>query len=730
MNYKAFNRFILRTPTTSFSHLRLKLTTEADLVKYFSDFQQQEALYIASPVLYNEFKKMIEGKVKSSEEIMRIIYSALRYLSRKSTRCTPFGLFAGCTLGKIENKTDIQLNGLLKRKTRLDMYYLYSLYDSIVKKSRIRENLDYYSNTSIYNVENKFRYIEHYRLGKQRQYQISEVIRTKYLNQIIKKLSTGTNYKILIDFLINDGISKENAIDFINELIDSQLLVGELNQSVTGGDFLSRLILLLKRMGTEELLLTQLILISNLLKKLDVEEFNDLSTYDQIIDLIKAINIPFEENCLFQVDISPQASNIKLGKGIIEEIESTLIFLNKITPKYNNQRLEQFKSDFYNRYETKEVPLMTALDPELGIGYPAGRNDKDISPLLDDFIIPTKNGKTSFLLGEFEHLLLDKINECLSLNKKEIVFTDKDVEYMSCDWNDLPPTMYVMFKILRSEEKNILINFSSCGGSCAANLISRFSYLDTEIEQLVKDITVKEQELMPDVILAEIVHMPTDRVGNILLRPHLREYELLYMANSDLPENKLIFLSDLMLSIKNNRLHLRSKKLDKEIVPRLTSAHNYSNNSMPVYHFLCDLQMQSIRQGLYFNFETLASILPYQPRVRYKNTILSPAFWTIKIKELTPFFSIKTEEEMINKISEWRKKKDIPRHVLLSDGDNELFIDWESFISIKSFFSIIKRRSLVRFYEFLFDPENAVVKDEIGEVYLNECIVCLHKDLK
>ena len=151
---------------------------------------------------------------------------------------------------------------------------------------------------------------------------------------------------------------------------------------------------------------------------------------------------------------------------------------------------------------------------------------------------------------------------------------------------------------------------------------------------------------------------------------------------------------------------------------------------MPVYHFLCDLQMQSIRQGLYFNFETLASILPYQPRVRYKNTILSPAFWTIKIKELTPFFSIKTEEEMINKISEWRKKKDIPRHVLLSDGDNELFIDWESFISIKSFFSIIKRRSLVRFYEFLFDPENAVVKDEIGEVYLNECIVCLHKDLK
>lgn len=729
MGYKIFNRFILRTPSVSFTHFQSTLANDEYLLKNFTDFRVQEALYLASPVLYNELKKLLDGSVKDNEEARRIISSVVRYFTRMSTRCTPFGLFAGCTLGKIGHKTDMRLDRSFDRKTRLDMYYLYSLYDDIVKKNCIRENMDYYPNTSIYPIEKKYRYIEHYRSGTQRQYQISEVQRSKYLNKILKKISGNTNYKLLIDLITCDGISKEDAVDYINELIDSQLLVGLLNQSVTGSDFLSRLISLLRSTENEEKLLSRLIEISILLEKLD-KGTKDLNTYSEITNLIKANNIPYEENCLFQVDIMPRASTIELGEDVIDELKSTLIFLNKITPKYSNQTLEQFKSDFYNRYETKEVPLMTALDPELGIGYPADKNERDISPLLDDFIIPSQNGKTPFVLGAFDHILLDKVNECQSFNKKEIILTDTDVKDLNCDWGDLPPTMYTMFKVLSSDEKNILINVNSCSGSCGANLISRFSHLNAEIEQFVRDITIKEQELMPDVVLSEIVHMPTDRVGNILLRPHLREYELLYMANSDLPEEHLIYLSDLMLSIKNNKLYLRSKKLNKEIIPRLTSAHNYFNNTMPVYHFLCDMQMQSIRGGISFSWKSLENIFSCLPRVRYKNTILSPALWTIRIEELNPYFSIKKEEEMITKISEWRKKIDMPRYVLLSDGDNELFVDWKNPVSVRSLFSIIKKRSLVKFYEFLFDADKAVVKDDKGDAYLNECIVCFHKDHK
>lgn len=65
--------------------------------------------------------------------------------------------------------------------------------------------------------------------------------------------------------------------------------------------------------------------------------------------------------------------------------------------------------------------------------------------------------------------------------------------------------------------------------------------------------------MSPDSILAELVYLPESRTGNILMRPHIREYELAYMSDSDLPKDKMLYVSDLLLSVRNGKLHLRSK---------------------------------------------------------------------------------------------------------------------------------------------------------------------------
>ena len=80
------------------------------------------------------------------------------------------------------------------------------------------------------------------------------------------------------------------------------------------------------------------------------------------------------------------------------------------------------------------------------------------------------------------------------------------------------------------------------GGSSAANLLARFSSEKSDVQSLAKKITEKEEELNPDYILAEIIHLPEARIGNVIRRPILRQYEIQYLAKSILPEENQIKL--------------------------------------------------------------------------------------------------------------------------------------------------------------------------------------------
>ncbi|MBF0574773.1 lantibiotic dehydratase family protein [Dysgonomonas sp. GY617] len=730
MNYSPFPQFIFRSPFLPFNHLEPILHDHDLFCQKLSDPKIQEAIYIASPVLSKELQKLLKGEIKAENERSKLIFSLERYISRMSTRCTPFGLFAGCSLGKIvdNEETNVELGDTLNRKTRLDMYYLCALYDALSEMPGIRDKIKYYPNTSLYSIGKKYRYVEYKYINTKKKYHISEIEKSIYLNKILKTARKGTNIRVLIACLVNDEITEEEAISFIQELIDSQIIVSELYQSVTGDDFFIRIIKSLETTECDENLFFLLKNIESLLKNIDSQS-KKIGLYEEIISKINGIKIPYEEKFLFQVDMVRDASSAYLGTRILEELKSTMTFLNKITLTENNTLLSQFQQDFANRYEEKEVPLMEALDPELGIGYPSRGDNGDISPLADNFYLPRKIEQRGIQPTFIQSLLLKKVIECLSQKAQEIILTDEDVKDLAPNWDNLPPTIYTIFEIIRANKNDTLISLKAFSGSCGANLLARFAHIDSEIEKLVKDITKKDQELMPNVILAEIVHSPEARTGNILSRPHIREYELLYMANSDLPQDQLIYLSDLMLSVKQGRLIIRSKKLNKEIVPRLTTAHNYQNNSMPVYHFLSDMQMQIGRKGLFFDWGYLANELSFRPRVRYKNTILSPATWSVKKEEIQHLFILREDDVLVSEVELWRERYSIPRYVLMPDGDNELFIDWKSVVSIQSLFSIIKNRQIIKFEEFIFDSEEAVVKNR-DDVYLNECIAAFHKNSK
>jgi len=726
MDYNFFSSFVIRLPFLPFTGLQPALNNKDSLLYTLSLPSVQEAIYLASPVLYKELQKLMEGKITNEKEKERILFSSERYLTRMSTRCTPYGLFAGCGIGKIGDQTEMEVSDSITRVTRLDMYYLSALYDTLVKIPQVKENIRFLPNNSLYKVGKKYRYIEVKYTNSGRKYQISEVEQSSYLNRLLKLAIKGEKIKTLVTVLTDKDISEDEAMEFINELIDSRILVPELNDSVTGNDFFTRIIHLLEIINCSDLPLhNRLKEIKKQLDELDTTD-NTLEIYRQIISIVEEIKIPYKEKFLFQVDLFCNMTRSLLGMGVVEELRSVLTFLNKITPMAKNETLDRFRQDFYSRYEEQEIPLMEALDPEMGLGYPSRNNSSILSPLIDDLILP-QSGKMNRKESDFWSILFRKV---VSSDQycREIEITDEDIQGLEADWSDLPPTIFAMFEVIRSGSEDILIRIKSCAGSCGANLLGRFAHLEEKMEQLVKDITYKEQELMSEVILAEIVHSPEARTGNVLFRPHVRDYELLYISDSDLPRERLILLSDLMLSVKQNRLVIRSKKLNKEILPRLTTAHNFHFNTMPVYKFLCDMQTQQGRNELYFNWRQGNEKYSFLPRLRYRNTIFFPATWIVKGEEIKYFFEIEKEEILMDSIKEWRNNRFMPQYVLLADGDNELFIDWENCLSVRSLFSMIKKRPQVKFTEFLFEPTQAMIKDKNGS-YPNECIIAFYKEI-
>lgn len=388
-----------------------------------------------------------------------------------------------------------------------------------------------------------------------------------------------------------------------------------------------------------------------------------------------------------------------------------------------NENLIRFKQEFEKRYECEEIPLALALDPEIGIGYPVLCFNQDSSSLLQDLMpIDNMNVKCKENLDRIQFTILQKIIEN-NFSSEEIELKDYDFEDVQVNPAFLPDSFSAFFNIIKDKKDELSIFLRFAGNISAANLLARFSHLSESINSIVNTIIQEEDKLHPESILAEVIHLPNNRIGNVLHHPSIRKYELALLCHSCLDKNNIISISDIMISIKNGKFILRSKQTNKQIIPYLTNSYNYSLSEIPIYRFFGDLQKANKKTSLMLSTDNLLNILLYIPRIRYKRTILSPATWKININEIKDLLQKRNDPEILTFANKWRETKRIPKYSLLADYDNELFIDWDNIISVRSFLSTVKMQNYFFIKEFLFDKEDLVIKDIEGNGYLNECIV-------
>lgn len=727
-NYQIFSRYNVRIPLFSFFEFKsIFNSTSINFKDLLKDVIFREAVFLSSPDLYQQIQKWEQGNLTDKQKIKKLKFSILKYYTRISTRCTPFGLFATCGVGEFGLDTNIQLNKTNKHKryTRFDTTFLNQLFKELLKINVIKENVLFYPNTSIYKIGNHYRYVEYNIENKRRNYTLEGLKHSEYLETILNESKSGKQINDLLEILVDDEITKEDAKDFIEELIDNQILVSELEITVTGKDYFSNLIDRIELIPEASEIYFKLFELQKSLRKLDLKFGNSKKVYESIIVLAGKLVPDMDTKYLFQTDTFSSLKRNTLNRNIKKQLQKAFVIFNKITLPKANGNLEQFKRDFLSRFEdSEEIPLHLILDTETGIGY--GLKKEDSNDLLDDLIIPKVKKRYQYITwSDFDTILQTKLIKSIEENSFTVYLDEDDFKGFPTNWEDLPDTFSSIIEVYNVNQKEkIFIN--NAGGASATYLLGRFASSDKKTLNHINEIITIENNINNDKILAEIVHLPEARTGNILQRPAFRDCEIPYIGKASVEFKNQILVEDILVTLKNDEVILKSKKLGKEILPRLGNAHNFNSYSLPIYQFLCDLQTQNKRGVIGFGWNPIFRKYSFLPRVEFDDLILSKARWKIDVSVFKKLF---VNNELLISIEKWQEENKIPDLVELVEGDNRLLINFRNEFTTLMLLDAVKSRKEFILEEFLFS-ENGIIKDEKDHSFCNQFIVSFYNSEK
>lgn len=391
-----FSQYILRTPASpvGFYLNLLKDYSTEKLQKAFGDRFVKEAIRLASPELFVALNKWQENpNVVPKDKKEALEMTLLKYIARLSARCTPFGIFAGCSVGTMANETKMVLAEKEKHKrfTQFDMHFWVALLQEFGKRESVREHLVYYPNNSVYRLGNFYRFVEYKYIKTKREHHITALRKTVLLESLYTKAQNGITITQMIEWLADDDSEKEEALEYVHELIDCQFLTSNIDAVLTGSDDWTRvfeIIAIIPALAHEYATLQEIKKQFDILDKTVVPESG---TYETIKNLIATMGLEIEDKYLFQTDLTIETTANELNNKIPGKVLQALAFLKGIQRKRTPTNLEIFKKAFVERYENRKMDLVTVLDTETGIGYLQNIEMNDVHDILDGFSFGSKS---------------------------------------------------------------------------------------------------------------------------------------------------------------------------------------------------------------------------------------------------------------------------------------------------------------------------------------------------
>jgi thiopeptide-type bacteriocin biosynthesis protein len=680
-----------------------------------------EAIFVASPTLAAATAAWCDREARGGVD--KVELSLVAYLSRAAARPTPFGLFAGCTVGAFGHRAQLELGDptSYKRHTRLDAEYVSSLAAAIAGNTSFRRVLRFHPNSSLYEAADRVFVAVAEGGATGRSYRLVAVQKSPYLIAALQRARDGASMSELAEVLIDGEVTQADAEAFVDELIESQLLVPDVELQVTGSEPTEAMIATLDRRPETAPVGGALERVRAALTRMDSEGVGIATDrYRGVAEMAAVLPASPDVSRLVQVDLlKPASREMTLPDDVAGAVLEGVEALHRFSRAAPAPGLARFREQFVRRYETRVIPLSDALDEENGIGFERSETAGAELRELIGGLASSVNGAQSPRWMAGDALLLDKLLQAASTGAEEIEVAPEELDRLpEAGGGPLPDAFEALATLDAASVEDIeagrfRVVMHSVSGPSGGRLLGRFCHSSPEVHARVVEHLRAEEAQRPDAVFAEIVHVPEGRVANIVSRPVLRAFEIPYLGRSGAPAEHQLPISDLLVSVEGDRVVLRSRRLRREVIPRLTTAHNHSGRGLSVYRFLCALQSQGVSPGAIWDWGPLEGV-PFLPRVVMGRAVLSRARWHLDGDALEAFRH-RVDDDMFAAVQGLRADRRLPRYVALADGENELLTDMENLLSLRALGRQIKPRSSATLVELLPSPDGLCTRGPDGE---------------
>lgn len=400
-----------------------------------------------------------------------------------------------------------------------------------------------------------------------------------------------------------------------------------------------------------------------------------------------------------------------LDEKLLKPLPGLVEALSAILNSDERGALKSFITRFKRKFDQQEVQLSIALDPEMGVGY-----DELEQAGEEDFVAQfTSAKKNDDGRKDLKSVLKTKLSSNVFQNSDPIFLNN-----LSFENNDKAQLLPNSFSLLMSVVDD-LICIDQIGGVTANALTGRFTIADQAVEDYCKSISAIEQSANPEVLFFDVAYLVETNVDNINRRKLVYDYQL-SILNFDTSSAPLS-LRDIYISIRNDEVILRSRQLNKRLIPRLASAYNYTRSDLSVFRLLCDLQHHKIQTVLSFSLDSILPDLDFYPRFQHHNVVLSNAKWRVKKES----FYVDKIAISIAACREYLHNIGLSRYFKTGSSDQTLCFDLLSDEDLNAFLQYMQKQTTLYLEEVMF-PGNSIVRDEDGKPYSAQFILSLYHE--